>query len=117
MTRQMKIKGMDDLVKQLEAIENADYVPALEKGVKQEIFPEMQRLTPVDEGELKASEEVRRQGNTVVLYAGTDHATFVEFGTSRQSPQPYMRPAIDTKSEDALKVAAEEVNKIMESKV
>ncbi len=113
----MEIKGMKELEAQLKAIGDADYVPALLKGVQQEIFPEMQRLTPVDEGDLKESEEVRRDGDTVVLYAGTDHAVYVEFGTSKMAPQSYMRAATDTKADEALKVTAEEVNKIMESKV
>jgi HK97 gp10 family phage protein len=113
----MKIRGMDKLQAQLKALAEADYVPALLKGVEQEVLPTMQELTPVDEGELKASEEVRREGDTVVLSAGTDHAVHVEFGTVNMSAQPYMRPALDTKGDAAMKVAAEEVNKIMESKV
>ena len=108
---------MDKLQAQLQELSNADYIPAFEKGMKQEVFPVMQALTPVDEGELKASEEVKREGNTVVLSAGTDHAVHVEFGTATMSAQPYMRPAIDEKSDAALKVAAEEVNKIMKDKV
>ena len=113
----MELRGMKELQRQLNALANADYIPAFEKGVKQEIFPVMQELTPVDEGELKASEEVRREKDTIVLVAGTDHAVHVEFGTVNMSAQPYMRPAIDTKADAAEKVAADEVNKIMESKV
>ncbi len=77
----------------------------------------MQELTPVDKGDLKASEEVIREGDTVVISAGTDHAVHVEFGTVKMEAEPYMRPAIDAKSYEAMKVTAQEVNKIMESKV
>lgn len=113
----MKLKGLEELQRQLEALGNADYIPAFEKGVRQEIFPVMQELTPVDTGELKDSEEVRREGNSVVLIAGADHAVHVEFGTAYQSPQPFMRPAVDEKSDAALKVAADEVNRIMKEQV
>lgn len=108
------IKGMKKLEEQLKEIAEADYVPALERGVREAILPEMQRLTPVDTGDLLASEEVVVRDNTVSLLAGTDHAIFVEFGTSRMSAQPYMRPAIDTKSHDAMKIAADGINKEME---
>jgi HK97 gp10 family phage protein len=109
----MTLKGEKQLTAQLEALAEANYVPALEEGVKETIFPEMQRLTPVDEGDLKASEEVRRDGNAIVLFAGTDHALHVEFGTFKMSPQPYMRPAIDTQSDACMRATAEKVNQIM----
>lgn len=111
------IQGLDKLQEQLRAIADANYTPALEKGVKEAIFPEMQRLTPVDKGDLLASENVVRENDAVSLIAGTDHAVFVEFGTVYQSAQPYMRPAIDTKSKEAMNVAAKEVNRIMEKTV
>ena len=107
------IQGWDKLQAQLQAIAQADYTPALEKGVRDAILPEMQALTPVDKGDLLASEEVRREGNTVSLIAGTDHALPVEFGTINMSAQPYMRPSIDVKKDEALKIAAHEAEAIM----
>lgn len=108
------IKGMEKLQEQLRAIADANYTPALEKGVKEAILPEMQALTPVDKGDLLASEDVVRENDTVSLIAGTDHAIYVEFGTVHQEAQPFMRPAIDTKSKEALNIAAKETNKTME---
>ena len=107
------IIGWDKLQAQLKAIADADYIPALEKGVREAILPVMQSLTPVDEGELLASEEVRREGDTVSLIAGTDHAVHVEFGTVKMAARAFMRPAIDTKSDDALKIAAREAERII----
>ena len=107
------IQGWDKLQKQLKAIAHADYTPALLKGVTEAILPEMQSLTPVDDGDLLASEEVRRENDTVSLYAGTDHALPQEFGTVHMSAQPFMRPAIDTKSNEAMKIAAQEAELIM----
>ena len=107
------IQGWDKLQQQLKAIAAADYTPALLKGVTEAILPEMQALTPVDEGELLESEGVIQEGNTVSMYAGTDHALPVEFGTVHQAAQPYMRPALDTKSDEAMKIAAKEAEKII----
>jgi HK97 gp10 family phage protein len=110
------IQGWDKLQKQLKAISDADYTPALEKGVREAILPEMQALTPVDEGDLKASEDVVRENNTVSLVAGSDeahYALYVEMGTVHQAAQPFMRPAIDTKSDAAMKIAAKEAENII----
>jgi HK97 gp10 family phage protein len=107
------IQGLDRLTAQLYAIADADYVPALAKGVEQEILPEMRALTPVDTGNLRDSEHVEVTENSVTLVAGTDYALFVEFGTSKMSAQPYMRPAIDAKRDAAMKVTADEISKEM----
>jgi len=112
-----QIRGMNKLLAQLKAIENATYVPALEKGVRQEILPTMQALTPVDTGDLLHSEKVYREGDRVVLEADSDHAVYVEFGTVNMSAEPYMRPALDEKSDAALRVMADEVNQIMKEQV
>ena len=111
------IKGLDKLTAQLEAIADADYTDALLKG-GQVIFDEMQARTPVDKGDLKESEGLEAIGrNKIELSAGTDHAEFVEFGTSNQAPQSYMRSAIDSKADEAMKAVANEVNKIMQAAV
>lgn len=107
------IQGLDRLQAQLNAIANADYTPALEKGVREAILPEMQSLTPVDTGALLDSEDVLVEGDSVSLVATSDHAIFVEFGTSRMAAQPYMRPAIDTKSDEAIKITAKETDAII----
>lgn len=110
------IQGWDKLQKQLNAIANADYISALEKGVREAILPEMQALTPVRTGDLLASEEARVENNTVSLTAGgekVDYAAEVEFGTVSREARPYMRPAIDTKSNEAMKIAAKEAEAII----
>lgn len=55
---------------------------------------------PVDSGELRDSIDTKIFGTgngrriTAVVRAGTDHGRLVEEGTSRQSPQPFMRQAL-----------------------
>lgn len=117
----MTLEGANQLIAQLNDIGDANYTPALEKGVKQEVLPEMQRLTPVDTGALKGSERVEVHENVVLLIAGdggkVDYPFYVELGTSKMPPQPFMRPALDNKADAAMQVAAQEVNNIMASKV
>ena len=55
----------------------------------------MQGKTPVDTGELRASEQASVGAKELRLTAGTDHAGFVEFGTRKMAAQPYMRPTVE----------------------
>lgn len=57
---------------------------------------EARRLVPVDTGQLKASVGyvVRQSDKTLQVYADMPYAMAVEFGTSRQRAQPYLRPAL-----------------------
>ena len=52
---------------------------------------------PVDTGYLRSSISTTVTGNAntsqAVVSAGANYASYVEFGTSRMSPQPYMIPA------------------------
>lgn len=54
---------------------------------------------PVDTGYLRNSISARITGNantsTATVSAGANYGAYVEFGTSRMSPQPYMIPAFD----------------------
>ena len=52
-------------------------------------------IAPVETGTLRSS--IGSDIGTLSATIGTDlrYAGFVEFGTSRMAPQPYMRPAFD----------------------
>jgi HK97 gp10 family phage protein len=56
------------------------------------------QLCPVDTGRLRSSvtHELDQDAQGVVGIIGTDvdYAPFVEFGTSRASAQPFLRPAL-----------------------
>lgn len=52
-------------------------------------------LVPVRSGALKASIYTDRSGTEATVAADADYAIYVEFGTSRQAPQPFMYPAGD----------------------
>ena len=54
-------------------------------------------LCPVDTGYLKSTigYTYNPATMTLVVHADASYAAFVEFGTSRQSAQPYLRPALE----------------------
>lgn len=60
-----------------------------------QLLSTMQGNTPVDTGELRASENVSVGAKELRLTAGTDHAVYVEFGTSKMAAQPFMKPTVD----------------------
>lgn len=75
---------------------------AMEKGVQAafsqlgpQLLSTMQGKTPVDTGELKASESMSVGSKQLTLTAGTDHAIYPEFGTRYMAAEPYMRPTME----------------------
>jgi HK97 gp10 family phage protein len=54
------------------------------------------RLVPVDTGLLRNSIQSEMEGDlTGVVFTAVNYSVFVEYGTSRQSSQPYMTPALE----------------------
>lgn len=78
--------------------------PEVQKVVRKSILDVTargKRRAPVDTGFLKSSitpSDLRRTGQTGVIEAETgptaNYGRYVEDGTSRQAPQPYMAPAL-----------------------
>lgn len=66
---------------------------------------------PVDTGDLKKSITLDVQGKSATVGTPLHYAPYVEYGTSRQSPQPYMRPAAREANKVALDVAKVVLNK------
>ena len=58
-------------------------------------------VAPVDTGRLRASINVTIKGNTIIVTM-VDYAMFVEFGTNRQRPNPFIRNTIQTKLHDII---------------
>lgn len=60
-------------------------------------------VAPVDTGFLRNSIQVDSVTPVEAIIAPhTEYAEFVEFGTSRQAAQPYMRPALDEHEREIL---------------
>ena len=52
-------------------------------------------LVPVDTGALKESITLEIEQSQATISSSLEYATPVEYGTSRQAAQPYMRPAAE----------------------
>lgn len=64
--------------------------------VGHDVQRDAQIACPVDTGNLRASIGIRRPTLLQALVGpSANYGAFVEYGTSRMSPQPYMRPALD----------------------
>jgi len=68
-----------------------------------DVVRKAKQLVPVDTGALRASIRISDTSEAVNLglagstvEAGQPYAGFVEYGTSRMAPQPFMRPAMDS---------------------
>lgn len=66
-----------------------------------------QGLCPVDTGRLRESIDVRTDGNKAIISANTDYAAYVEFGTSKMPPKPFLVPALIENSDAILKAIGE----------
>lgn len=53
------------------------------------------RLCPVDTGRLRNSITFYTEDNAVHIGTNVEYAQFVEEGTSKQKPKPYLKPAVE----------------------
>ena len=66
---------------------------ALEKiGLRAETHAK--RYCPVDTGRLRNSISHTQSGDIAYIGTNVEYAQDVEFGTSKQKPQPYLKPAV-----------------------
>ena len=79
------------------ALRLAEAVNAVVPAALEQVYTEAVNLCPVDAGDLRASLHVRMaqsaagaQGEVV---ADVPYAAYVELGTFRKAPQPYLYPA------------------------
>lgn len=76
-----------------------DHIEELSKPlvdrILRDIAADARSTAPVDTGEMVSTIRVAEGERRV--YVGSDHWHFVEYGTSRMSAQPFMRPAAYTR--------------------
>ena len=80
-------------------VQKAD-VPTVLDILAQRILRTAVKMAPVLTGALRASGRVKRtnQYQRIIQFGGSgtgvDYATYIEFGTFRTRPQPFLRPAL-----------------------
>lgn len=118
-TVSMTITGSDELRRNLKRLQGAQRLQAQKNGLAAgasivEAYAKM--VVPVDTGALKNSimvDEVTPTQATIAPH--TEYAAAVEFGTSRQAAQPYMRPAIDQHDREIVKAVEDNVAAFLDS--
>lgn len=91
----LQITGTDSLIKRLQkGVEMEDVRRAIKQNGA-EMQAGAQQYVTVDTGALKRSIEleIMDKGFTAKVKPTMEYAQYVEYGTRKQSAQPYMRPA------------------------
>lgn len=65
------------------------------------------RLCPVDTGRLRNSISHTVRGSTAYIGTNVEYAAYVEMGTERTSPQPYLKPAVANHANEYRKIIEE----------
>jgi len=87
-------KDVEDELKKIKNLMEKIVPSELEK-LGQDIEKEAKRIVPVRTGFLRSSIYHKKTGKlTLEVGASAPYAIYVEYGTSRMSPKPYLRPAI-----------------------
>ena len=70
-------------------------------------------LCPVDTGRLRNSitHDVRKSEKAVYIGTNVEYAPYVEMGTSRTRPQPYLQPAIQNNKDEYKQLLEDELKK------
>jgi HK97 gp10 family phage protein len=114
-------KEIDDKLKGLEKkVQKKVTRQAMRKGLKP-VLSEARANAPVDTGELrkgikiKSGKGSRRQITMNVQTTDPNYVgKFLEFGTRKMKAHPFMRPAYDTKGDQATAIALDELRKGVE---
>ena len=76
---------------------------ALEKiGLRAETHAK--KYCPVDTGRLRNSISHTQSGDTEYIGTNVEYAPYVEFGTSKQKAQPYLKPAVTNHIDEYKKI-------------
>lgn len=88
----------------------------IEKGFKngilrggQIVCETAKELCPVDTGTLKNLITVKGDTKSAIVSANTDYAEYVEFGTSKTVPQPYLVPALTLNKQAVISAVSEAI--------
>lgn len=75
---------------------------ALQKTAR-DIEADAKTLAPVDTGNLRSSIGVDFGDLSAIIGPGANYGIYVEFGTSRMGPQPYLFPALERRAPGFMK--------------
>lgn len=113
--RIQKVGGNIDAAAEKALVESAKpFVEDLKSGIKKH------RRTGLTEASLNDPTQLQREGNQLTLNVGFDlgkgglPALFLEYGTPRMKPEPFIRPSIQRNQSKARKIQQAVLNQILE---
>jgi len=92
---EFKVEGIEKLVKALSQIQGLDepLAEAMELYLEK-VVDDAKAFAPIRTGRLKRSIGFWRSEGGYHVGSGVSYAPFVEFGTSRMAPRPFLAPAL-----------------------
>ena len=126
MSIDFRVEGLDDLERQFDRLIDTSKKKVMQKALNAGIAPikkEAKATAPVDKGVLKKSIRSKQMKYTenpaVGIYVSGKafYWYFIENGTSKMAAAPFLRPAVDSKHEEAVDKFKEkwkaEIDKVM----
>jgi len=116
---EIEILGLTELEEKLSNLEEklSEALDDALDEIAEKIRDDAEGFAPVDTGALRKTIRIEKKGKlkvSVVAGGGgvinpktgreVDYASYVEFGTSRMSPQPYMQPALEKNMNEISKI-------------
>jgi HK97 gp10 family phage protein len=109
-----EIKGLSELQKKLSKLKGIKDAPQAMLAGAQELQRLSMENAPVKTGNLKNSHYSRMTDSGAEMVVGAEYAGYVEFGTSKWSGKPFVRPAIDEGKNEIVKAVEEGILKELE---
>jgi len=119
------LRELEDKLSNLEEKLTNALAEALEE-IAGKIRDDAKSFVPVDTGSLRKSIRVEKEGELQFLVVAgdggvinprtgreVDYAGYVEFGTSRAAPQPFMQPALEKNRDETLRIVKEKVLEVL----
>ncbi len=110
-----EIKGLDELLKQLREIKKINPHALLAGALVLQRYS--MENAPVKTGFLRNSIESRETTKGAEMIVKANYGFYVEFGSSKWSGKPFIRPAIDEHSNDIVKAVGEQIEKDIKGKI
>ncbi len=104
--------GLDGVISSLEE-KAGEIIARAERGIAlggKEVEGEAKALCPVDTGELRQSITSQPDGLTCDIGTNKEYAMYVEFGTYKMAPQPYLVPSLKNKEDDVIDIIKDAIN-------
>ena len=103
----MKIEGLRELEKKMKQLSNVARKEAKQEALHAGALLVQGQATlnaPVDTGNLRSSIDVEVGTEDAEIFTPVFYAPFLEYGTSRQAAQPFLRPALDNSKGNIIKL-------------